>query len=214
VVFLQYHLHIPGPDPLTNADSEGRQKSYGGDIRGTPTMFVNGKVTPGMGGFKQHGKERYDSLSNLVNAALEAEPAVHLKVTAERKGNQVDARAEVADLKKTGEKVKLRFVLVEDVVRYAGSNGQRLHHHVVRAFPGGLDGLALKDASSKQAVSITLSDLAKSLNQYLTEANQRRPFRDDDRPVDLKHLKVVAFVQDDDSKEILQAAQVDVPEDK
>ena len=26
VVLLQYHLHIPGPDPLTNADSEKRQQ--------------------------------------------------------------------------------------------------------------------------------------------------------------------------------------------
>ena len=39
----------------------------------------------------------------------------------------------MADLKKTGEKVRLRFVLVEDVARYVGGNGQRLHHHVVRA---------------------------------------------------------------------------------
>ena len=27
----------------------------------------------------------------------------------------------------------------------------------------------------------------------------------------IKHLKVIAFIQDDDTKEILQAAQVDVP---
>ena len=42
VVLLEYHLHIPAPDPLTNADSEGRQKFYGSEIRGTPTAFVIG----------------------------------------------------------------------------------------------------------------------------------------------------------------------------
>src|SRR5262249_38331410 len=51
VVFLQYHLHIPGPDSLTNADSEARQNFYGSDeIEGTPTMFVDGKATTPMGG--------------------------------------------------------------------------------------------------------------------------------------------------------------------
>src|SRR5262245_27716729 len=38
VVLLEYHLHIPGPDPLTNADSEARQKYYGDAIEGTPTI--------------------------------------------------------------------------------------------------------------------------------------------------------------------------------
>src|SRR5262249_44181810 len=32
VLLLQYHEHIPGPDPLTNADTEARMKFYGDDI--------------------------------------------------------------------------------------------------------------------------------------------------------------------------------------
>src|SRR5206468_734917 len=43
VILLQYHLHIPGPDPLTNKDSEARSKFYG--VQGTPTMVLDGKVT-------------------------------------------------------------------------------------------------------------------------------------------------------------------------
>src|SRR5262249_22800010 len=34
VVLLQYHLHIPGPDPLTNADTETRARFYGRAIEG------------------------------------------------------------------------------------------------------------------------------------------------------------------------------------
>src|SRR5207249_4679173 len=44
VVFLQYHLHIPGPDPLTNPDSDARQQFYGDVIEGTPTVLFNGKA--------------------------------------------------------------------------------------------------------------------------------------------------------------------------
>jgi hypothetical protein len=214
VALLEYHLHIPGPDPLTNADTEARQKYYGRDIQGTPTTFVNGKVTEGLGGYKQHGEERYKTLTKIIDEALEAEEQANLKLTAERKGDKVEAEATVADLKKTGDKVKLRFVLIEDVARYAGSNGQRLHHHVVRAFPGGIDGFPMKDAKGTQKVTVALGDVKKSLTDYLASAEKKRPFLDDDRPMDLKHLKLIALIQDDESKEILQAAQIDLPEEK
>ena len=42
LIGLQYHLHIPGPDPLTNKDSMARQQYYGDEIGGTPTVFFNG----------------------------------------------------------------------------------------------------------------------------------------------------------------------------
>ena len=84
----------------------------------------------------------------------------------------------------------------------------------MRAFPGGLDGFPLKEAASAHEASATVSGLVKELNQYLNEADKRRPFRDADRPLDLKHLKAVAFVQDDESKEVLAAAQAEVPEAK
>ncbi len=214
VVLLQYHLHIPGPDPLTNADSEKRQKYYGDSIRGTPTMFVSGKVTESLGGFKQHGEERFKTLSSLINKKLETDDQGDLKLSLVNKGDKIEATAEVHGLKKTGDKVRLRFVVIEDVVRYQGRNGQRLHHHVVRAFPGGVDGFALKEANGKEAVTVVLGDLKKSLTDYLVEANKNDPFPDDERPLNLKHLKLVALIQDDESKEILQAAQVEVPETK
>ncbi len=47
---LQYHLHIPGPDPLTSTDSVARQGYYGTEVRGTPSTFFNGKSEAGGGG--------------------------------------------------------------------------------------------------------------------------------------------------------------------
>jgi hypothetical protein len=213
-VFLEYHLHIPGPDPLTNADSEKRQEFYGRSIRGTPTMFVNGKVTPGLGGPKAAGKDRFDTLKGLIDEAVEADDQGNLKLTVERKGDKIDIKANVTDLKKTGDKVRLRFVVIEDVARWPGGNGQRLHHHVVRAFPGGVDGFPLKEAKDEQSVIVTVGDLKKTLNDYLVKANKEGGFSSDNWPLDLKHLKVIALIQDDETKEILQAAQAAVPEAK
>ena len=56
---LQYHLHIPGPDPLTNEDTVARQKYYGTEVRGTPTTFFEGKRAGGSGGLMQHAEAKY-----------------------------------------------------------------------------------------------------------------------------------------------------------
>src|SRR4029077_17937870 len=86
----------------------------------------------------------------------------------------------------------------------------RFHHDVVRALPGGADGFPLKEKTAKQTATINLADLRKNLTSYLDDFGKKVPFPNDRRPLDLKKVKVVAFVQDDDTKEVLQAAQVDV----
>ncbi len=212
VVLLQYHLHIPRPDPLTNADSEKRSEYY--EVEGTPTAQINGKGAPSLGGGKAQAEVRYTRLCELLNEALETDAGAALKLTAARKGDKVDLEATVTGLKKTGDKVRLRFVLVEEVVRYPGGNRQRLHHHVVRAFPGGVSGFALKEESAKQSVAVDLAEVARGIEKYLTDYQKSEKFRTDYQPLDPRKLKVAALIQDDATKEILQAAQVEVPDGK
>jgi hypothetical protein len=209
-VFLEYHLHIPRPDPLTNADSEAREKYYK-EVEGTPTVFIDGKVTQPLGGYRQHGKARYETLRAAVGKEMETAKGAKVKLNVKRDGDKLNLEAQVSDLKKTGDKVRLRFVLVEDVVRYPGSNGQRLHHHVVRGFPGGVEGQALTEKSATKTATVSLGELRKSLEGYLKEADKRAAFPDDERPLRLEHLKVVAFVQDDEDRSVLQVTQADVP---
>jgi hypothetical protein len=209
VVLLQYHLNIPGPDPLTNKDSEARAEFYGGDDDfGTPTLFIDGKKGPTAGGGRADGKSSYDEIHQALDKEIEEEAGGKLKLTASRQGDQIEIAAEAADLKKSGQDIRLHLVLVEDVARYPGSNGQRFHHHVVRAMPGGTNGYALDKKSTRQTATISLKDLTRALNAYL----QEKEFDAKDRPLDLKRLKVVALIQDSKTKEILQAAQVDVRE--
>jgi hypothetical protein len=214
VVALQYHLHIPGPDPLTNADSEARAEYYGKAVEGTPTAFVDGKVTEPLGGGAGGSKESYEALRKQLDAGLKKQAGARLQVDVRRAGDQIDMEAEILDLEKSGDRIRLRFVLIEEVVRYPGHNRQRLHHHVVRAFPGGVKGFALLDARAKKKASINLAELRKALTSYLDRAAKEQPFLDDERPMNLRNLKVVAFIQDDKSKEVLEAVQADVPAEK
>ncbi len=215
VVLLQYHLHIPGPDPLTNEDTEKRSQYY--EIQGVPSTFVDGGKNLGLGGSKGAGKVSYGRLSSTIKEHLEDKspaPLPKIQLQAKQMGNNLVITAEVADLKQTGQDTKLRLALVEEVVRYPGRNGQRFHHHVVRAMPGGAAGFALKESKEKQEVKVNLADLKKALTDSLEKANIRRPFIDDERPLELKHLFVVAFIQNDKNKDIIQAAQVSVDKEK
>jgi hypothetical protein len=211
VVFLQYHLHIPGPDALTNKDTVKRAKYY--TVDSTPSMFLNGDKVQEVGGDKLFSIPAYKKLRKELEKLLEKKARGKLKLTVKRKGDKIEATAAVSGLKKTGDDVRVRFVLVEEVVRYAGRNGQRLHHHVVRAVRGGGNAFALEEKEASKAVAFDLAKLRPALTKYLANFTffGRKPFGDEPQPLELKHLKVVAFIQDDQSQEILVAAQADVP---
>jgi hypothetical protein len=212
VIFLQYHVHIPRPDRLTNADTDKRLQHY--RAQGVPFSLLNGEPTKALGGPKDSGERSYKILREQIEDALETPEKASLKLIAERNGDKVAINVEVAEPKRLGGNVYLRFALVEEVARYQGGNGQRLHHHVVRAMPGGVDGVPVKDG--RHGLTVDLAELRKTLDDYMAKfhGSAEGPFLDDEYPLRLKHLKVVALLQNDSNNEILQAAQVDVPEAK
>ena len=58
---------------------------------------------------------------------------------------------------------------------------------------------------------VDLNELRKHLVNYLDDyAEHTRPFPQIYRPLSMKNLRVIAFVQDDSTHEIVQAVQVDV----
>jgi hypothetical protein len=218
VVLLQYHMHIPGPDPMANRDCEERFKyyvkhfgrEYGDDILGTPVAYVGGKPEIGGGAFDK-AAAKYKDYRTAIEPLLEKPASVKLKATATRKGAKVTITAEASDLEKPAETVRLRLALVEEQVRYAGANNIRVHHHVVRDLPGGAEGLALKEKTGKQTAVVDLDELRKKLGKYLDDVAKEEPFSSKDRPLDLKRLRVVAFVQDDQTREVLQVVEIPVP---
>ena len=71
--------------------------------------------------------------------------------------------------------------------------------------------MTLKEKSGKQTATVDLDEVRKSLAKYLdTYSEKEGPFPTKERPLDLKKLRVVAFLQNDQTKEVLQAAQTDV----
>lgn len=225
LILLQYHVHIPGPDPLTNADTVARWDYYteafpydpenGTGVGGTPSTLFNGKPEAGGGGPMTNVRPKFDQYRRIIDPLLEKSTKVKMTGTASREGDQVAVNVAVAGVEST-DHLKLRILLVEDVVKYVGSNRIRFHHHVVRGMLGGAGGFALKDVENREgtyrkAATVDLPKLRKEIEKYLDDyAANERPFRDDARPLDLKVLKVIALVQNDKTQEILQAVQLEV----
>jgi hypothetical protein len=139
---------------------------------------------------------------------------VELAIDAGASGNKVGARVTYKGLKST-DNLKLRAVLIEEVVRYPGSNGQRLHHHIVRDFPGGVEGVALKKTEGEESFTVEIPKLREKLKGYLDGFEKENgPFPGGLKPLDLKNLKLVVLIQNDKTHEILQAVQADLPEVK
>ena len=213
-VALQYHMHIPGPDPLTNNDAIARFKYYP-DSQGTPTTIFNGKSAAGGGGGMGNAKAKYDEYRTLIDKDLEKPSQAKLNLNVVRKEDElrITASAQAEDQK--NESLKLRLVLVEEQVRYTGRNNLRFHHHVVRALPGGFEGKALSKGSGKAEVTVNLADVRNGLEQYLSDTSKGgMSFPKALPPIDLNKLSVVAFVQDDSDKSVLNAAMTSLAETK
>jgi hypothetical protein len=210
VVLLQYHVNVPRPDALANPDTEARMEYYGEQVKGTPHVLFDGNPgAPGGGGLDE-GEEKYREYRDVIDPLLDKPSLAELQVSAVRKGDEVQVRAKVSGLEKPGDKVRVRFALVEQTIRYAGTNGMRVHHHVVRALPGGPEGKALTARASEVSASVNVQDLRKRWGKYLDDVAKEGEFPSTDRPMDFKNLRIVAFVQNDATQEILQAVQAEV----
>jgi hypothetical protein len=235
LIGLQYHLHIPGPDPLTNKDTQDRQQYYGSDVNGTPSTFFNGHAQAGGGGPMQASEQKYNEYRQIIGEQLRSSKEAAIEVSAARSGDEIEITAEATIPKRpsggesatakedtpkkvSGESAKsaakfqprLRLALTEEAVRYVGGNKLRYHHHVVRDFPGGIEGRDLSSGSGQLKVKLKLGELKRDIEAYLAEYTKMRPFPNALPDIALEDLSVVAFVQDDADKSILHAVSVPV----
>jgi hypothetical protein len=208
LVLIQYHLHIPGPDPLTNADTVARARYY--KVNSTPSTLFNGDPQARGGGAMAASQGKYQQYRKVIDPLLENDARCKVTTSAKRMNDKILIHTEVTGLSAPGQEKKLRIVLVEETVRYVGGNQLRFHHHVVRAMPGGVDGVGIPEKAFKAANTVDLREVRKTLTSYLDNFALKRAFPRPDRPMDLRELRVIAFVQDDATREILQAVQTEV----
>src|SRR5207302_4043409 len=133
--------------------------------------------------------KKYDAYRAVIDPLLEENAGAKISASVDRDGDRLDIHVKVSDLKEPGDDKKLRILLAEETVKYAGSNKIRMHHNVVRAFPGGVDGQALTQAASKHKASIGLGELRGQLTKYLDDFQSGgKTFLNPARPMVFDHL--------------------------
>jgi len=211
LIVVQYHFPFANAEPLSTPEGEDRIRLYQEGIQGVPGIFLNGKPVSLRGAGAAGAKATYNGLRKLIEEALEkpATAKIAVAITKDDKGG-FSAKANVSELEKPGDKVFLRFLLVEERIRYVGGNGVRFHQSVVRSMPGGAKGIALTMKNQEVTATIVPDEIRGKLNKYLDDFAKKADFPKPDRPMDLRNLKLVAIVQDDATGEVLNAAQVEV----
>ncbi len=169
---------------------------------------------------------------------MKADAALTLKASGTDKA--VTATVTVAPVETTAAKLRLHLVLAEEQIRYSGENGIRFHPVVVRSMAStGSEPPKPPAEGAKPEVTPTMPipilgfpvepgkattieytfDLAKVVADGLAnledlEKNSARypnhKFMQKKHQVNPKKLLLVAFVQDEETKQVLQAIQVEL----
>jgi Flp pilus assembly protein TadD len=214
VTILEYHLHIPGPDPLTNPDTEARRNFYGNNF-GTPTAFFNGHGKIVGGGSELVKKDSFNKYKKSIEKYFTANPATNIKLNANLKNGIIEVNSEVEFDTEFADKTNLNIAIVEKSVNYIGGNGITKHAFVVRYLMTGAEGkkLGLKKSTFTYSDQIEIKSIQNIQSQYLSdfESNPPKRFRnfagwkERKEKINPEQLAVVAWIQNNDSKEILQS---------
>lgn len=213
---LELDQHIPEPDPLANPDSVKRFNFY--HAVGTPTIAIDG-ITKIVGADRNGAKQRFDEIDKLVQAALQSAPEAAIRLTAWRASDKVEVQTSVTNIGSASNKLKLQIALIEDRLRYSGENGIRFHRMVVRSMAANADGFAIEPGKDcDRSYTFDILKISEGLKTYLDgyeKANDRFgpiTFIRKMYAINPSDLSVVAFVQDETTKHILQASYAPVIE--
>lgn len=223
LVILEYHVHIPGPDPLTTNDSWSRYQMYHGG--GTPTVVIDGRESIVGGGPKYVARNRFNIYRYAIEKHLGGEAGVRLNVGVSRRHDSlaVEARLSRAAGKPSPGNVVLHAALVQRSVDYTGANGISRHAMVVRNLIGGTAGTpvsrTLPDETVHLGVNIAvveaaMRDLLRDPKSQPSWPGPRRNFggwRPHPETIERSNLLVVAWIQNAETHQVLQAASADVP---
>lgn len=210
VVFLQYHVHSPAPDPLTGEGTSGRYHYYG--AKGTPTTLVNGRIIEGVAGPASLVSSSLLRLSDEIGEQLSIDAP--LEISAEVKPGKAGLATFKASVKADdlSERWRLNVVLAEEKVKFTGQNQVPIHTMVVRQVITPSQGESPKGDAISVEGTIDLKALATTLNGSLAKIEKQYRAELPKAPLDFKNLHLVVFVQDNRNQRVRQVISIPVPE--
>lgn len=192
VVVLKYQWFFPGFDPMHEhnpTEVNARFQAYYGQ-NGVPTGFLDGNDYVG---------HIANFTSNMINTAVAGTSPFDITIDAQMSEDfttiNVTVDVECTEAIANNSNMKLRIAVVEKEINFdtaPGSNGEKVFYNIMKKFLPGTSGLSLAN-SFTLGETISFTESWEHANVY-----------------DLSQLAVVAFIQDDDNKEVLQAGKANV----
>ncbi len=213
LAILQYHEHIPLPDPMTNPHTRTRIDYYG--AQGTPSVYIDGREIPLGGGSAEAADRLYGAYRTSIERQLIETPQIEIELDARRSGSSllVTAGVRALDNLKDRAGLRLHIALVERQLDYRGYNGLPVHKMVVRYLLGGPDGheVTFENGAFSIEQEADVEEISTWLSEYLTDFETRNAggrwsgFSMKMHDIDTENLTIVAFVQEGQRSHILQA---------
>ena len=239
LALVVYHEHAPYMDPLGNHSSDSRVKYYGVNgapqlfIDGKKfqnDLDYNGGSAEG---------DKIQKTAAAVNANLRADLEVRaeavIDLKAKRAGEKVSVIVEADNLRNVSDDVTLQIALVENKTTYSGENGLRFHFMVVRALAGNNDtrtfGFKIDPTKFNrfdyvfdlyrvvaQTFAYYDTKTSEMMKAFLGRVGGKMPdglnidfgFKYKKNQIDAENLSVVAFLQDNKTKKVLQSSTLDL----
>lgn len=187
VIPLIYHWYFPGNDVMHNFNKTmalERAKYYG--VNGVPTLFIEGiKPTKSNPNYYDGAPIDTNAYRNNVNNLASTQSPITITPTFTYNNASMDIKVNVTSTSNLTNKI-LRVAVVEAFHFYenAGSNGEKDFYYIVREMLPNYSGTP---------ISLTANENKELQFSYLVSNELHKGF-----------MYVVAFVQDDATKEVLQ----------
>ena len=221
-VLLVYHDNSPAVDPLANPVTDERGKYYATE-GSTPHAQLDGTLIDLVQGLPSHAQESADKIFAEIDEQISKPVDISFVLSATRQGDDVDVTVHVQSPLNSKSR-RLHLDLVEKEVSYSGENSLRINPMVVRATAqqnGSESGFAIPTSGTcdvHYSFEIPKIEAAnRAYYDHLDESLKQRSngvmgaeYREKKVVIDLNQLAVVAFIQDDSDKKVLQSAYVEV----
>lgn len=194
IIPIVFHPNFPGSDLMYNfapAMEEGRLAYYA--VNGVPTVLTNGKKHTPSSGWYDGAPGDINGLTLEVSKYAGTQSPITITPTYTMSGKTMSINVSVNSTEALSGKI-LRIALVEAYHYYdkAGSNGEKNFYYVVRQMFPDFKG---------QAISLNANETKEFPYQVDLKLELFKQF-----------AYIVAYVQDDATKEVLQAGQTAVPD--
>ena len=177
---IYYHTNIPGFDPMNNDNpADPSARLFYNNISKIPRTVLDGIVFNG---------QSTALTDNIITLRTLQDPLLNLELNYDRQVAFVDATAKITARVDFSANVSLHIVVIESIINtLTGSNGQTQFVNVVKKMLPDAAGTSL-NLNLLQGDSIKVSQSWTYDNVY-----------------NAGNIEVIAFIQDDSTKEILQA---------